>query len=242
MTGLAAPVFLLTLIACIPSVSDEPTGEEVVVVSMSDQQANEEIASTPLPGERQSEDGSYTSSKLDATKQATEWMEGLPDPVPEEPPVAQIVSADSNGEVIAVGIPYYVNWDTSRNLPSPDLPILPWPEPVVLGKERFLRFLTGSRTHMVIVTGIDRVDPDTYWPIAGEKAESYECTRSDRNPCERITPDGFVEYHRIPPEVLLSPYVSVFAMWIVPPNREGDRLIGGGNSVMSNWTFRLADN
>lgn len=85
------------------------------------------------------------------------------------------------------------------------------------------------------------MDPDTHWPITGEKPVSYECTRSDRNPCERITSDGFVEFHKIPSEVLLSPYVSVFAMWIVPPKREGDKLVGGGDSVMSNWTFRLAD-
>ncbi len=166
---------------------------------------------------------------------------GLPDPAPEQPPVAQIVSADSNGEVISVGTPYYVNWDTTRSLPRPDLPILPWPEPVALGEERFLRFLTGSRTHLVIVTGMDRVDPDTQWPFTDDQPVPYECTRSDLNPCEQISADGFVEYHKIPPEVLQSPYVSVFAMWEVPPKREGNRFIGGDKWVMSNWTFRLAD-
>ena len=104
ITSLANSVIAaFILIACIPPASDELTGEEVVSVSISSQQANEEVASTPLPGERQSEDGSYILSNPDATEQATEWMKGLPDSVPEEPPVAQIFSADSDGEVIALG-------------------------------------------------------------------------------------------------------------------------------------------
>lgn len=171
-----------------------------------------------------------------------DWVKGMPETLTDQPPVAQIVGEGSRGETVAEGMPYFVTWDPNYDPFETDLPPLPpWPDVVPSGKNRRLRFLTQARTHLIMVASGSQIDTVTN-ALQGEEPEQYwECSRSELD-CERVDPEGFIEYYRIPPDVLRNPYISVFAMWSVPPEIvDGKFVEGTGWFAAANWFFHLAD-
>lgn len=178
----------------------------------------------------------------------TEWMAGWPDKPPAELPLALIVSQDADREAIAEGVPYYVQWfaqDESQSDHDMDLNDLLsdiMPPPVRLGAERSLRIMTNSRSYLIMVAGFDELSPADETQSDFDESGFWECGRSDRNPCERISPEGFLEYH-VPPAVFQHRYMSVFAMWSVPPTIVDDEIIPpeGPDFVQANWLFHLLD-
>ena len=161
----------------------------------------------------------------------SEWMAGWPDMPPAEPPSVLIVCEDADREAVAAGVPYYVQWlaqdeaQSNHNVELNDLLSDIMPPPVRLGPERSLRIMTNSRTHLIIVAGFDDLSPADETQSNFDESGFWECGRSDRNPCERISPEGFVEYHRIPPAVFQHRYMSVFAMWSTPPTVVDDKVV-----------------
>ena len=178
-----------------------------------------------------------------------EWLEGWPDNPPAELPSVLIVSQDATGEAIAEGVPYYVQWfDQDESQIDDDVELYDllsdiMPPPVLLGSERSLRIMTSSRTQLIIVAGFDDLAPADDTHSAFDESGFWECGRSDENPCERISPEGFLEFHQVPQAVFQHRYVSVFAMWANPPTIVDDKFIpsDGPNFVQANWVFHLLE-
>ena len=179
-----------------------------------------------------------------------EWINGYP-PTPAEPPAMLIVSESADGEEAAAeGLVYSAQWleRDDAQFEDDDVDLRDFlsevtPPPASLGPDRLLRVMTGSRTHLIMVAGIDDLSPAADAEYDFDESEFWECTRSNANPCERINADGFAEYHRIPPAVLQHPYISVFAMWSVAPTLK-DRKVAPSDlpsSVSANWLFHIAD-
>lgn len=193
---------------------------------------------------REISDESYFIAR-DAEGNETEWKIGLAPPPPEHLPIAQIVNQSLEGEIIAEGLPYFVQWkrkweveDLQNDEESfPDA----WPEAVHIEGERKLRFMTDVRTHLVMVAGFDSLDPDGL-PIEDEQYSSYRCVHSNRNPCSSLSPRGFIEYN-VPQDVLQHRYISVFAMWSIPPKVNDGNIVppSGRSFVNANWLFHLAN-
>ena len=111
--------------------------------------------------------------------------------------------------------------------------------------ERTVRFLTSVKPSFFDVSGWNEL------PIPGKvytaeemtAAEIYEYIGSNRNPGERMTHDGYVEYHRIPPEVLSRPYIFVPARWHVPPGLKDGKIVPEdyGFAPQAHWLFYIAD-
>ena len=174
-----------------------------------------------------------------------EWIKDIGEYPPDSPPVAQIFSNDSvNGLIVAEGIPHFVSWDITqpRSKATPDVK---WPEPVALTSVRSLRFLTNIRASFVSIDSYDRLllDENGVLSERQEVVAEYQCQLSEENPCDRLTPDGLVEYHKIPPEVLQHPYIVVYAVWDVPPSlKDGMLTFPEGalsDSVKAHWMFHL---
>ncbi len=166
------------------------------------------------------DDSSITGNEVERP----EWLLPMPDPPPSQPPVVQIVSQDNRGEAVAEGVPYYVHClvqdeaQSDHDVELHDLLADIMPPSVRLGSERSLRIMTSSRTHLIMVAGFDDLGPDDDKGANPDKSGFWECTDS-HNPCESVSPEGFLEYPRIPPEVFQHRYMSVFAMWSNPPRR-----------------------
>ena len=171
-----------------------------------------------------------------------EWVSGMPETLSDQPPVARIVSQGIRGETVAEGLPYFVTWDPTIDPFEESLDLPPWPEAVPTGKNRTLRFLTQARTHLIIVSSGPEIDTVTNEFRGKDPEFVWECTQSQENPCERVNPGGFIEYHRIPSHVLQNPYISVFAMWSVPPEIVDGKFIEGTSWFASaNWLFHLTE-
>ena len=178
-----------------------------------------------------------------------EWLDGYP-PTPAEPPAMLIVSESADGEAAAEGVVYSAQWleRDEAQFEDDDVDLRDFlsevtPPPAPLGPDRLLRVMTGSRTHLIMVAGIDDLSPAADAEYDFDESEFWECTRSNANPCERINTDGFAEYHRIPPAVLQHPYISVFAMWSVAPTLKNGKITPSDlpSSVSANWLFHLSD-
>ena len=177
-----------------------------------------------------------------------EWIEGSGEQPPESPPVAQIVSVDPvKGLVVAEGVIQNVNWDITTK--SPVSPDIKWPEPVTLGNERTLRFLTDIPATYLYIDSYDEIhyEPNGDLSEHQEIASEFVCVLSGANPCERITPDGIVEYHKLPQEVLQHQYIVVYGTWDIPnvikiTDGEPELIYPEGaitHSVTAHWMFRL---
>lgn len=178
-----------------------------------------------------------------------EWIDGYP-PTPAEPPAMLIVSESADGESAAEGVVYSVQWleRDETQFEDDDVDLRDFlsevtPPPAPLGPDRLLIVMTGSRTHLIMVAGIDDLSPAADAEYDFDESEFWECTRSNANPCERINSDGFAEYHRIPPAVLQHRYISVFAMWSVAPTLKDGKIAPSDlpSSVSANWLFHIAD-
>lgn len=176
-------------------------------------------------------------------------LNGWPDPPPKEPPSVVIVSKNEDRGAVVEGVPYYVQW-LARDEAQQDLDVELnellseiMPPPVRLPPIRSLRIMTTSRTHLIMVAGFDDSSPADEAQTDFDESGFWECGRSDKNPCERISAEGFIEYHRIPPAVFRHRYMSVFAMWSNPPTIVGDKIVppDGPDFVHANWFFHLAD-
>lgn len=179
----------------------------------------------------------------------TEWTTGWSDSPPVEPPLVLIVSKDGDGESVAEGVPYYVQWlvrdaaEVDDIVELHDLLADIMPPPARLGPDRSLRIMTGSHTHLIMVAGFDDLSPADETRADFDESEFWRCEHSEANPCERISPDGFLEYHSIPPAVFRHRYMSVFVMWSNPPTIVDDKIAppDGPDFVNANWLFHLSD-
>ena len=247
-----APAPQLTSSATQPAAeaSAKPEPTEPIVIATVEPTA---MSTTPEPDQSAytANDSSVAIYELLPTPAPNEpeWIDGYP-PTPAEPPAMLIVSESADGEAVAEGLVYSAQWlerddsqfedddvDLRDFLSEVTLP------PAPLGPDRLLRVMTGSRTHLIMVAGIDDLSPAADAEYDFDESEFWECTRSNSNPCERINADGFAEYHRIPPAVLQHRYISVFAMWSVAPTLKDGKIAPSDlpSSVSANWLFHIAD-
>ena len=260
----------LASIACNPPAPDAPAPQPTAIAAQLAAEASatpEPIAiataeptamsATPEPTEPArsaytANDSSVAIYELPPTPAPNEpeWIDGYP-PTPAEPPAMLIVSESADGEEAAAeGVVYSAQWleRDETQFEDDDVDLRDFlsevtPPPAPLGPDRLLRVMTGSRTHLIMVAGIDDLSSAADAEYDFDESEFWECTRSNANPCERINADGFAEYHRIPPAVLRHPYISVFAMWSVAPTLKDGKVAPSDlpSSVSANWLFRLAD-
>lgn len=118
---------------------------------------------------------------------------------PAELPSVVIVSKNADIEAVAEGVPYYAQWLAHDDEAQPDHDVdlnelLPdiMPPPVRLGAERSLRIMTTSRTHLIMVAGFDDLRPADEAQTDFNESGFWECGRSDADPCERISAEGFI--------------------------------------------------
>lgn len=265
-------LFPLAPIACNPPAPDAPAPQPASSATQPDAEASatpeptEPIAiataeptvmsATPEPTEParsayRSSDSSVAIYELLPTPAPNEpeWIDGYP-PTPAEPPAMLIVSESADGEAAAEGVVYSAQWleRDDAQFEDDDVDLRDFlsevaPPPAPLGPDRLLRVMTGSRTRLIMVAGIDDLSPAADAEYDFDESEFWECTRSNANPCERINADGFAEYHRIPPAVLQHRYISVFAMWSVAPTLKDGKIAPSDllSSVSANWLFHIAD-
>ena len=248
----------LASIACNPSTPDAPAPQPTASAAQPAAEASatpESIAiATPEPTEPArsaytANDSSVAIYELLPTPAPNEpeWIDGYP-PTPAEPPAMLIVSESADGEAAAEGVVYSAQWFERDEAQFEDDDVdlrdfLSEVTPAPLGPDRLLRVMTGSRTHLIMVAGIDDLSPAADAEYDFDESEFWECTRSNANPCERINADGFAEYYRIPPAVLQHRYISVFAMWSVAPTLKDGKVAPSDlpSSVSANWLFHIAD-
>ena len=264
-------LFTLAFIACNPPAPDVPVPQPAASATQPAAEASatpeptepiatataEPTATSAAPEPTEAARSAYTSSdssvaiyELPPTPAPNEpeWVDGYP-PTPSEPPAMLIVGESADGEAVAEGTPYYVQWlerdeaEFDDDVDLRDLLVEVMPTPTRLGSDRLLRIMTGSRTRLIMVAGFDDLSPTADAEYDFDESEFWECTRSNANPCERINADGFAEYHRIPPAVLQHRYISVFAMWSVAPTLKDGKIAPSDlpSSVSANWLFHLAD-
>ena len=264
-------LFTLASSACNPSATDVPAPQPTASATQSAAEAratpesiepiaaatDEPTAMSAAPEPTEAARSAYTFSdssvaiyELPPTPAPNEpeWIDGYP-PTPAEPPAMLIVGESADGESVAEGAAYYVQWlerdeaEFDDDIDLRELMAEVMPTPTRLGSDRLLRIMTGSRTRLIMVAGFDDLNPASEAEYDVDESEFWECTRSNANPCERINADGFAEYHRIPPAVLQHRYISVFAMWSVAPTLKDDKIAPSDlpNSVSANWLFHLAD-
>ena len=250
----------LAPIACNPPAPDAPAPQPASSAAQPAAEASatpESIAiATPEPTEPARSAYTATDSSVaiyellpTPAPNEPEWIDGYP-PTPAEPPAMLIVSESADGEAVAEGVVYSAQWleRDEAQFEDDDVDLRDFlsevtPPPAPLGPDRLLRVMTGSRTHLIMVAGIDDLSPAADAEYDFDESEFWECTRSNANPCERINSDGFAEYHRIPPAVLQHRYISVFAMWSVAPTLKDGKIEQSDlpSSVSANWLFHIAD-
>lgn len=243
----------LASIACNPPAPDAPTAQPTASATQSAADASAKPEPTePARSAYTATDSSVAIYELLPTPAPNEpeWIDGYP-PTPAEPPAMLIVSESADGEEAAAeGVVYSAQWleRDETQFEDDDVDLRDFlsevtPPPAPLGPDRLLRVMTGSRTHLIMVAGIDDLSPAADAEYDFDESEFWECTRSNANPCERINADGFAEYYRIPPAVLQHRYISVFAMWSVAPTLKDGKVALSDlpSSVSANWLFHIAD-
>ena len=236
-----------TCFACNTSKWDEPPMHEALPSNRS------MVPSPPEMGESLGfgaavEEGEGYILFMDEYGYEQEVLKEWSNPPPHQPPVAQIVGRnEASEETFSEGIIHNTTWPYISVLPNtwlvkyPPVPTIP----TAIGpNKRTVRFLTGVMPTSVDVVGFNE-PPVSRKYSASEMAEleSYEYTRSNRNPGEHITLEGYIEYHKIPSEVLRRPYIIVSARWAIPPSVVDGKIVPKDDSKTPNahWLFYIAD-
>ena len=177
-----------------------------------------------------------------------EVLKGWPDPPSKEPPVAQIVGIDETGhESFAQGIIHNTAWpyiDDPPDIWDEENPPIPDTPDAIGVNRRTVRLLTSVKPEFLTISGWNEPPiPDKVYTAEEMTAvETYEYKRSKRNPGERMTSDGYVEFHKIPPQILSRPYIFVNAIWSVPPDVVDGKIVEGSyvRAPNAHWLFYIA--
>ena len=151
-------------------------------------------------------------------------------PPPSMPPVAQLVGVDATGaETFIEGTIFFTTWTFIQNPPESwdvEYPTMPKTPAAIGENHRTIRLLTDVPPLNFTVIGWDEIVPGKVYSAEESAAiDSYDYTKSHRNPGERVSPEGFVEYYKIPIEVMQHPYIEVIARWSTPPRNENGKLV-----------------
>lgn len=234
----------LSFFACTSSMPDKPSSVEQSESPPSASQVAEDLGYSTVVAE-----GEDYIVFADEDGYEQEMLKGWPDPPPKEPPAAQIVGIDSTGqESFANGIIHYTTWPYISDPPAiwdeKDPEISDTPEAIGT-HHRTLRLLTSVKPTFLTVNGWNELPTPGKVYMREEVAavEIYEYITSNRNPIERIMPDGHIEYYKIPKEVLMRPYIIVNAQWSVPPSVVDGKIVPEeyGNTPNAHWLFYIAD-
>ena len=234
----------LAWFACDSPMPDNPPPVEESASSPSAEQVGEDLGFGAVV-----EEGEDYILFVDEDRHEQEVMKGWPARAPKEPPVAQIVGRDESGqESFAHGIMHFTRWPhissplaiwNKEDVAPPDMP------DAIGVNERTVRLLTSVKPSFLDVSGWNELPIPCKVYTAEEMTaeEIYEYMGSNRNPGERMTQDGYVEYHRIPPEVLSRPYIFVGARWHVPPVLKDGKMVPEdyGFAPQAHWLFYIAD-
>ncbi len=179
-----------------------------------------------------------------------EVLKGWPDPPPKEPPVAQIVGIDETGkESFAEGILHNTTWphidDPPDSWAEGYIPTIAVPDAIGVNR-RTVRLLTKSVPMFVDVAGFKepRIPGKVYSAEEVTDRRNYEYIRSHRNPGERVSEDGYIEYYQIPSEVLGCPYIRVSVRWNMPPPLKDGKMVISEDYIQppnAHWLFYIAD-
>ena len=176
------------------------------------------------------EEGEDYTLYVDDEGNEQEVLIGWPDPPPSMPPVVQLVGVDATGaETFVEGTIFFTTWPFVQNPPESwllEYPVMPDTPTVIGANHRTIRLLTDALPLHFSVIGWDEIVPGKVYSEEESAAlDSYVYSKSHRNPGERVSPEGFVEYHNIPNEVMQHPYIEVIARWSTPPRNENGKLV-----------------
>ena len=171
----------------------------------------------------------------DVMNEPTRWQTWPLEPDPSPPRIA-VVNADATVEI--EGVLHNHSWTKAGGGQNQTRPA-GWPD---LGFARrdadTLRFYTSATPGTVMINLFTKIDPETGKPIISETGSgpfgadfSLECHPATSD-CGEIG-DGFVSVRLSPRIFGETEYMTVFAVWPVPP-REDDPLPG---QVYANWQF-----
>ena len=183
---------------------------------------------------RESEFG-FGEEELDVMNEPTRWHAWPPEPEPSPPRIA-VVNADATVEI--EGVLRNHGW-TKAGGGQNQTHSTGWPD---LGFARrdadTLRFYTSAPPGTVMITLFTKIDPEAGKPIISEtgigpfSADFYLECHPATSDCGEMG-DGFVSVRLSPHIFGETEYMTVFAVWPVPP-RDDDPLPG---QVYANWQF-----
>ena len=260
-------LFTLASSACNPSTQAQEDTMPNIVVSASNPDANDTDDLTELTDPTMNlphsesaeigitlgfgsvlEEGEDYTLYVDDKGNEQEVLIGWPDPPPSMPPVAQLVGVDATGtETFVEGAIFFTTWPFVQNPPEDwavEYPVMPDTPAAIGANHRTIRLLTDVPPLNFTVIGWDEIIPGKVYSAEESAAlDSYMYSKSHRNPGERVSPEGFVEYHKIPHEVMQHPYIEVIARWSTPPRNENGKLVEVeyDQSPQASWMFYITN-
>ena len=156
------------------------------------------------------------------------------------PPMVELVF-DGTTPVTMTGSLYTSNWVTARGnwTISPGVPV-EWPAPCAVHASAGATLVLGTTTppSLVLCKVYSDVDPQSGEPTS-DPCAAYQCNRFSEPRCAfSITADE-TAVGGLPSEIVTAPYITVFCIWFLPPDQQGQG--PSPNSYASaSWLFRAS--